>query len=161
MRSSPRPNEPDRELGEQLLGDVVFVEGWELGWQIVERFQDVRAVTPEGDVISATGMRVAQADGVGYAALEAATVAHEVAETERRTERGSESVAHVAWHFVEEGRAAGPVQGAEFVSAVREGRIQRNTMVWCAGMKEWQPADEIAGLADLLGPPPVPSAPAS
>jgi len=71
------------ELVQHLLGDVVFVAGWELGWQVVERFGDLRAVTPEGDVITATGMMVAQADGVGFAALEAARVAHEIVETEQ------------------------------------------------------------------------------
>ena len=73
----------DRLLAEQLLGDVVLIAGWETGWQLVEQFPALRAVTPEGDVITAAGMHVAQADGVGSAALEAARVAHEVAETER------------------------------------------------------------------------------
>ena len=73
----------DRTIADLLLGDVVLVAGWELGWQIVERFPETRAVTPEGDVITAAGMRVAQADGVGQAALEAARVALEVSETER------------------------------------------------------------------------------
>ena len=73
----------DRALAERLLGDIVFVAGWELGWQIVERFDGVRAVTPEGDVISSVGMQVAEPDGAGHAALDAARVALEVTETER------------------------------------------------------------------------------
>ncbi len=73
----------DRALAEQLLGDVVLVAGWELGWQVAATHPDVRAVTPEGDLVAAGGMHVAQADGVGAAALEAARVAHEVAETEQ------------------------------------------------------------------------------
>ena len=72
----------DGDVAAQLLGDVVLVEGWETGWRLVERFPGLRAVTPEGDVISGAGMQVAQADGVGLAALEAARVAHEVAQTE-------------------------------------------------------------------------------
>ncbi len=40
----------------------------------------MRAVTPEGDVITATGMRLAQPDGAGPAALEAAGVILEQAE---------------------------------------------------------------------------------
>ena len=73
----------DRTLAVSLIGDVVLVAGWDLGWQVVERFSGVRAVTPEGDVITASGMQVAQADGVGGAALEAARVALEVSETEQ------------------------------------------------------------------------------
>jgi chromosome segregation protein len=86
----------DRVLAEQLLGDVVLVAGWEMGWQVVQRFDGLRAVTPEGDVITAMGMRVAQADGVGFAALEAANVAHEVAETERARIEGQRTSSRAA-----------------------------------------------------------------
>ena len=63
-----------------LLGDVVLAEGWSSAWGIVTRHPEVRAVTPEGDVITTHGMRLAQPDGAGPAALEAAGVALEQAE---------------------------------------------------------------------------------
>ncbi len=86
----------DLELGAALIGDVVLVQGWQTGWQIVSEAPDVRAVTPEGDMITRFGMSVAQPDGVGPAALEAASVSLEVvkrdlartrsrADAERRT----------------------------------------------------------------------------
>jgi chromosome segregation protein len=70
----------DRGLAARLLGDVVFVAGWAAGWSVVAEHPDIRAVTPEGDVISAIGMRIAQPDGSGPAALEAARVEAEIAE---------------------------------------------------------------------------------
>jgi chromosome segregation protein len=73
----------DHAIAERLLGDVVLTAGWDLAWQVIERHPDLRAVTPEGDLISSTGMLVAEPDGVGVAALEAARVELEVAETER------------------------------------------------------------------------------
>ena len=69
-------------LAARLLGDVVLVEGWSAAWRLVERHPHVRAVTPEGDLVSIHGMRLADADGAGHAALEAGRVAREVAETE-------------------------------------------------------------------------------
>jgi chromosome segregation protein len=69
------------DLGSRLIGDVVLVEGWTTAWRMVERHPQLRAVTPEGDVISIDGMRLADADGAGHAALEAARVSLEQAET--------------------------------------------------------------------------------
>jgi chromosome segregation protein len=69
-------------LARSLLGDVVLVEGWSTAWQIAEAVPGVVAVTPEGDIVTAHGMIVAQPDGAGPAALEAATVALEAAQRE-------------------------------------------------------------------------------
>ncbi len=71
----------DRSLALRLLGDVVLVEGWTTARRLVARHPEVRAVTPEGDVVTKAGMRLADADGAGHAALEAARVAQEQAET--------------------------------------------------------------------------------
>ena len=70
----------DAALAAGLLGDVVVAEGWSSAWGIVSRHPEIRAVTPEGDVITAAGMRLAQPDGAGPAALEAAGVILEQAE---------------------------------------------------------------------------------
>lgn len=72
----------DAGLAASLIGDVVLVQGWKTGWQIVTEMPAIRAVTPEGDLITHHGMSVAQADGAGPAALEAARVALEVDERE-------------------------------------------------------------------------------
>jgi chromosome segregation protein len=67
----------DADLAARFLGDVVVVEGWIAAWDIVAANPTVRAVTPEGDVITSKGMHVAQPDGAGPAALEVATIAVE------------------------------------------------------------------------------------
>ena len=72
----------DRSLATQLLGGVVVAEGWAAGWRIVASHPEITVVTPEGDVITRKGMRVAHPDGAGPAALEAAEVAVEEAQVE-------------------------------------------------------------------------------
>ena len=70
-------------LASRLLGDVVLVEGWGAGWALIAKHPALRAVTPEGDVISVAGVRIADPDGAGSAMLEAAEVALEKASTDR------------------------------------------------------------------------------
>jgi len=66
----------------QLLGDVVLVEGWVSGWDLVRRHPELRAVTPEGDLITSEGVHIANPDGAGPAMLESSEVALERAVTE-------------------------------------------------------------------------------
>jgi chromosome segregation protein len=68
-------------LATRLLGDVVLVEGWSAGWSLISKHPSLRAVTPEGDLISVSGVRIADPDGAGSAMLEAAEVALEKADT--------------------------------------------------------------------------------
>src|SRR5690606_35390041 len=72
----------DRGLAKALLGDVVVVEGWGAASRIVALHPEVRVVTPEGDLITRHGVRVAHPDGATPAMLEAAEIAEERAETE-------------------------------------------------------------------------------
>jgi hypothetical protein len=65
----------------------------------------------------------------------------------------------IEWHFVEAGEARGPYSAAALEDRMRTGRLERGTLVWCAGMPEWQPAGDVAALAALFGPPPVPEPP--
>ena len=90
-------------LAAQLLGDVVVVEGWLGGWQLVQRHPQVRAVTPEGDLIASHGVRVAHPDGVGPAMVEAAQL--EVERAEREVAR-AESRQHVTRRQFEQSRKA-------------------------------------------------------
>ena len=84
----------DKDLAVGLIGDVVLVQGWKTGWQVVSESPFVRAVTPEGDLITRLGMTIAQPDGAGPAALEAARVSLEVVE---RDLKRSESHAKATW----------------------------------------------------------------
>ena len=69
-------------LATRLLGDVVLVEGWASGWDLIVKNPTLRAVTPEGDLISVDGVLIANPDGAGQAMLESAEVALERANTE-------------------------------------------------------------------------------
>ena len=135
---------PDADLSvaEALLGDVVYAAGWEAAWRVVERFPHLRTVTPEGDVIAASGIHVAQPDGTGFAALEAARVQLEIAERERsRTESRRTSVARdldaarrverTALDDVEalEARIAGHTEALDLVGRARaEGESERERL---------------------------------
>ncbi len=72
----------DHGLANHLLGDVLLVEGWTTAWALIWRHPDLRAVTPEGDLISSKGVQISSPDGAGPAMLEAAEVDLETAETE-------------------------------------------------------------------------------
>jgi chromosome segregation protein len=72
----------DRHLASSLLGDVVLVEGWRAGWELVRQYPHLRVVTPEGDLITARGVKVAQPDGMTPAMVEMAEADLERAEIE-------------------------------------------------------------------------------
>lgn len=62
---------PESDFALDLLGDVVVSEGWKAGWDLVRRFPHIRAVTPEGDLITVSGIRLAQPDGSTSGMVEA------------------------------------------------------------------------------------------
>jgi chromosome segregation protein len=72
----------DSSLARGLLGDVVIAEGWAAGWAVVHRHPQVRAVTPEGDLISVAGIKVSHPDGATPAMVEAAAIEVDRAERE-------------------------------------------------------------------------------
>ena len=72
----------DRRLADALLADVYVVEGWQAGHRIAGERPDIRVVTPEGDLITSDGIRVAHPDGASPAMIEAAEIALERAEVE-------------------------------------------------------------------------------
>ena len=68
-RLGPRANPG---LAAVLLGDVVLVEGWHAGWEIVTRHPDIRVVTPEGDLITPGAISLADPAGATPAMVESA-----------------------------------------------------------------------------------------
>lgn len=70
-----------RGLATRLLGDVLLVEGWVSGWDLIAKHPALRAVTPEGDLISVSGVHIANPDGAGPAMLEAAELALDECQT--------------------------------------------------------------------------------
>ncbi|HEY5686583.1 MAG TPA: chromosome segregation protein SMC [Acidimicrobiia bacterium] len=71
----------DSALAARLLGDVLVAEGWKAARQIVAAHPEVRVVTPEGDLITVDGVRVAHPDGATPAMLEHAAIVLEKAGT--------------------------------------------------------------------------------
>ena len=69
----------DRALAATLLGDVVLVEGWGTGWDIVQHAPNVRAVTPEGDLITYLGVCPADPAGVSPRVVQGARRAAQAA----------------------------------------------------------------------------------
>jgi chromosome segregation protein len=72
----------DRGLASHLLGDVLLVEGWTAAWSLVTKHPGLRAVNPEGDMVSSDGVQISSPGGAGPAMLESAEVDLETAETD-------------------------------------------------------------------------------
>jgi len=72
----------DRQLARAILGDVVLSEGWQSAWQLVERHPELRAVTPDGDLVTRYGVRIGNPDGASQAMLEIAAAEAEAADIE-------------------------------------------------------------------------------
>ena len=87
----------DRALAGPLLGDVVVAEGWSTGWDVARAHPHVRVVTPEGDLISSYGVRVAHPDGATPAVLEAARSGLELQQDEAARSRSIVSTARRAF----------------------------------------------------------------
>ncbi len=65
----------------------------------------------------------------------------------------------VEWHVVDKTRSVGPGDLAWLRREALAGRLNSDTLVWCAGMSDWQPAGDLPALARLFAPPPVPEPP--
>ena len=86
----------DRALAVTLLGDVVLVEGWSTGWDIVEHDPVIRAVTPEGDLVTCFGVRPSDPDATSPGMIEAARRAADATRTGEARARQAEAVARTA-----------------------------------------------------------------
>lgn len=89
-------------------------------------------------------------------AWDAARAEVEQAERGGSGPRGAAPPPPIEWHLVEGGRAVGPLRRDELAEAARAGRLQRETLVWSAGMPDWLPAGDLNAFADLFAPPPIP-----
>ena len=89
-------------------------------------------------------------------AWDAARAEVEQAERGGAGPRGAPPPPPIDWHVVEAGRALGPLRREELAEAARAGRLQRETLVWSAGMPDWLPAGDVKALAEFFAPPPVP-----
>jgi hypothetical protein len=50
----------------------------------------------------------------------------------------------------------GPVPAEKIARLIRSGTIRRDTMIWYAGMPDWQPAGQVRDFASLFAQPASP-----
>jgi len=60
------------------------------------------------------------------------------------------------WYYSVSGDQVGPIAEDDLVRMFQTGRLQPNTMVWTAGLKEWVEASSVEGLLPQQTPPPLP-----
>jgi len=53
--------EADQVLAHSLLGDVLLVDGWGSAWKLISEYPGLRAVTPEGHLVTKQGVALAAA----------------------------------------------------------------------------------------------------
>lgn len=65
-----------------------------------------------------------------------------------------------AWFAVIAGQQTGPYSDEQIQDLIKQGRVVRDTMVWCEGMSNWCKATEVQGLVPSSHmPPPIPPPP--
>jgi len=64
--------------------------------------------------------------------------------------------AQTLWHLTERGQSIGPLTQDQLRGLAAEGRLTRESFVWCPGMAGWLPAGQVAALAAVFGGPPPP-----
>jgi GYF domain 2 len=67
------------------------------------------------------------------------------------------------YHVVMNGQSAGPFAAHQIQSGIAAGQVNKDTLVWMAGMEGWKKAGEVEELKGLFegggpSPPPVPAA---
>ena len=67
--------------------------------------------------------------------------------------------AQVAFHVAVGGQTLGPFGLAQIQQMVARGQFDASTLVWAAGMADWQPAGQVPALATALAAPPTPPPP--
>lgn len=66
-----------------------------------------------------------------------------------------------AWFYAHEGTKKGPVSRDDLQRALLRGEVDRQTLVWCKAMPQWQALESVEELRPLLEhvPPPLPPEP--
>ncbi|MCA9065974.1 MAG: SPFH domain-containing protein [Planctomycetaceae bacterium] len=65
----------------------------------------------------------------------------------------------IQWHVAVNGQAQGPYTPEQIAAGVAAGQVNRQTLVWAAGMAGWEAAGQVPQLAAAFGPPAPPPPP--
>lgn len=60
------------------------------------------------------------------------------------------------WYYVSNGQRIGPISFLELKTLCSTGKLQRNSLIWMAGLTNWKAAGEEAGLFPAFAPPGMP-----
>jgi membrane protease subunit (stomatin/prohibitin family) len=114
------------------------------------------AENPTGGGADGMGMGMGFAMAQRMAQMAAAPVAQPVSSTPASAPPPLPNAA--TWHAAINGQSQGPYTLAQIQSAIQTGQVDRATLIWSAGMSNWQAAGEVAQTAALFGavPPPLP-----
>jgi hypothetical protein len=66
-----------------------------------------------------------------------------------------EEMSDRSWFYADQGQQQGPVADAQFRDFIARGMIRPDTLVWTAGMTDWQRAGDIPGLVSPSARPPT------
>jgi membrane protease subunit (stomatin/prohibitin family) len=119
-----------------VIGDTAAYQAYQLGHSM-----PVAAANPAGGIAGA---------GVG-AGMGMAMASPFLAGAARGGPQAPPPPPGASWWIVENGASHGPFSSGALATS---GRLRPDTLVWCTGMSDWQPASQVAALASLLPPPP-------
>jgi outer membrane biosynthesis protein TonB len=69
-----------------------------------------------------------------------------------------ESMEELQYHAAIDDKQEGPFNAGQLMKLIKEGKLDRETLVWKAGMPEWIPAKKVSELDPIFAPPPAPEA---
>jgi len=122
------------------------------------------ADNPDGGAASGMGMGMgfAMANQMGNAMAQQQSSVDDASESEDGPSTPPPPPSSMAVHIAVDGAATGPFGREALEDRIQSGALDRSTMVWMQGMKEWQPAGEVEALQPLFdSTPPPPPPPAS
>jgi membrane protease subunit (stomatin/prohibitin family) len=147
--SLPEEVEKALDVGTKMkvIGDMGRFQQYQMGEAMA-----TAAANPAGGG-AAEGMGL----GMGFA------MANRMATTGAQTNAPAPaiSIPTSTWHIAVQGQSLGPFSSQQMADAIAKSEVRGETMVWTAGMSNWQPAREVPQWASYFQspPPPPPAAP--
>jgi membrane protease subunit (stomatin/prohibitin family) len=149
----------DKRTSMGVIGDLGAYTQFQAA-QAMEKAAD----NPDGGAASGMGMGMgfAMANQMGNAMAQQQSSADDASESEDGPSTPPPPPSSIAVHIAVDGAATGPFGREALEDRIQSGALDRSTMVWMQGMKEWQPAGEVEALQPLFdSTPPPPPPPAS
>jgi membrane protease subunit (stomatin/prohibitin family) len=131
-----------------VIGDMAAFQSYQLGQSM-----PTAAANPAGGLAGAgvgLGMGMAMAEGM----RPGATAPSAGAPPAPGGPTPPPVPASIAWHVAENGRSSGPFSVEQISGWIASGRVGRETLLWSAGMAEWQGAARTPQFAAMFPPPP-------